>query len=373
VIDQGPDPGSGSLRFVTHSDYDTVMLFARATESYYIETTNLASGVDTVLNVLDKNGTETVLSSNDDCGSVRSCLTFVPTTSGLYRIRAMPTPRSAIGPGATYRIQITIQGDDYGDDLAGSAPLAADGVARTATFNSTTDADMFRLASSAAQTLSYRGCSMVNVPTRVQVLNSVGAVLDTFVNTSCTTPMRTFSVGAGVYFLKAQPDTTTTGSYQIQATLTADIDIDSTPTNAYTLTNNDSTGRVLGARFETATDEDWYKFTASAGGTFFMVETFGLDAGVDTELEIYAPSSTLFGRTGTPDSLPDTSGGKGLGQWMLRDDDGAISLKGSRLAFFVPVAGTYYVRARNKSGSSAGKYYLMFEDTAIQTSWSPYP
>lgn len=131
--------------------------------------------------------------------------------------------------------------------------------------------------------------------------------------------------------------------------------------NAWTLSADADIGRVLGTRFETLGDEDWYKLVATSDAQWFVVETFGLDNDVDTVMELFTPPTTQYGRTGTLDSLTPSPGSQGLGHWMLRDDDGALAERGSRIAFQAPVAGTYYVRVTNQ-GTGVGSYYVAFED-----------
>ena len=377
TVADGCEPGSGTLRFERADDYDTFVFFARSGSSYSISTHDLASAVDTFLEVLDRDGSETVLASADDCGLLNprpSCLTFSAPGTGFYRVRVSPHPGSAIGPGKTYSLSLTKSGDDIGDALTTSAPLAPDGVLRVGAFETPSDVDVFRVSAGSAQTLSYLGCSGAGISTKVEVLNVFGTVIASNTNTSCSSAAATFSLpAAGTYFLRASSALLATGSYSVKALLTQDLDVDGSVANAWTLSNSATTGRLIATRFETMSDEDWYKFTTTTEGRFVIVETFGLATGADTVMEIYAPTSTIFGRPATEvDALPDTSDGRGLGHWMIRDDDGALAPRGSRLAFIAPVAGTYYVRVRNV-GAGSGRYLVAFEDTGVDSPWSAYP
>ena len=370
-VTAGPGEGSGSLRLTSSSDYDTIMFHARAGESYYIETTGLASGMDTYLEVLDKTGYETVLASDDDCGaSTRSCLTFAPGSSGYYRVRVSPIFGSATGPSKTYTLRVTTQNDDYGDDID-NAHAYYPGWWKGGQMHSAGDVDVFKLVSRSSQTLTYLGCpTSGSFPVRVQVVDSLGLLIDTHDSTTCS-GFTSVTIGSGVYFLKVSSPTGATGTYNFATFGLGDIDIDSTPENAWTLTNDARSGRVLATSFDDAADEDWFQFTSTQQGRWFVVETWGLAGSVDTQIEIYAPDDTIFGRTGTLDVLPDTSG-QGEGHWMLRDDNGAIDDGGSRLAFVTPVAGTYYVRVIN-SGTGTGPYQLMFEETNGSVPWTAFP
>jgi len=375
-IAEGPGEGSGPVRFERTDDMDSVMFLGRQGETYYIETDGLPREVDTILEILWHLPGETVLASNDDCyrGTLRSCLTFSPSTTDYYIIRARPYPGSRVGRTATYEVRITPQADDYGDAIDRSAALVADATFLQAAFDYAGDVDVFKIPSSGNQVLTWLGCSGdPRFPVKVELLNDSGLVLAQGTHTSCSDPADSWSIGQGVYFLRASSPYSGTGSYQLKAATSLDIDVDSTAANAWVLDDGPATGKVIGTRFETGSDEDWYKLTSTQEGGLFVVETWGLGAGVDTVVEVYAPPETMYGRTGTPDSLPDTSGGQGLGHWMLQDDDGGLASKGSRLAFMTPVPGTYYIRVKMKPGSSPGRYYVAFSDVGWPWyPWAPY-
>jgi hypothetical protein len=372
-VTSGVDPYSGLLRLETSTDYDTWMFLGRAGKSYTIQTDNLTSGMDTYLEVLDGYGN--VLASNDDCNSTpRSCLTFTPTTTKYYRVRVTSDVGSQTGPGKTYGLGIAMNTDDYGNTRETAGALIANGVWRTANFYSFNDTDYFKIPSSGSQTLQYLGCSTYGAvfDVLVGVYNSSGQLLSSNIASSCSAPMAQVNIGTGVYFLKVTAPSGTMGYYKIKAQTTLDIDSNSTAANAWLLTNDSITGRILGSAFETTTDEDWYKFNVSTEGRRVIFETYGLYANVNTLVEVYTPSTTVYGRTGTLDSMEDTSGGNGLGHWMLQSDDAGYWPNGSRLAFLTPVAGTYYVRVKN-TAQTVGGYYVMFEDTGLNAGWVNYP
>jgi hypothetical protein len=362
----GVNPESGVLRLETSTDYDTWMFLGRGGKSYTIQTDNLASGMDTYLEVLDGYGN--VLASNDDCNSTpRSCLTFTPTTTKYYRVRVTSDVGSQTGPGKTYELGIAMNTDDYGNTMETAAALVANGTWRSANFYSFNDTDYFKIPSSGNQTLQYLGCSTFgNFSVTVGVYNSAGQLLSSNSASSCSTPMAQVNIGAGVYFLKALATYGTMGNYKVKAQTTLDIDGDSTAANAWLLTNDSISGRILGTTFETTTDKDWYKFNVSTEGRLVVFETYGLPANVNTTLEVYPPD-TFYHRY-----YDDTSDGNNLGHWMLFDDDGSIWPLGSRLAFLAPTVGTYYVLVRNTSGNPGG-YYVMFEDTGLSMPWVSYP
>jgi hypothetical protein len=365
TVSSGPDAGALAVGFQYPGDYDALIFFGRAGESYLIETENLASGVDTVLTVLDSLS-GAMLAGNDDCpgtGSLRSCITFTPTATKYYVVRAYPYSSNSTGPGKTYRFKLQMMNDDVGDDRNEAMAFVANNGQITRTLNSSTDVDVYRVSAGGSETMSYRGCSDSGFSVKVEVLNAGGTVVGSHTASSCASSDGAVSVTRGTWFLRVTSPTGATGAYKLRALLTSDIDAGDNP---WVLTQ-DHTGRVIASRFESSTDEDWFSYTASAGRRI-IVETF---AGTATEIEVYAPATTVYGRQGTIDSLPDTSG-KGYGHWMLRNTGGAIASGGARVVFVAPVSGTYRVRLRSTSQVTAA-YYLMFNDTGINGGWYPMP
>lgn len=364
TVTSGPDTGSGSLRLDHADDADVFSFVGRAGKSYLIETDTLATGVDTMIDVFS--GESVIEASGDDCGaSTRSCLTFTTTENRLYRVRVSSYPGRTVGPSATYQFKIRMLNDDVSDGTAGAAALAPDGNYQAGVFDTGTDVDVYRVASSGSQTLSFLGCSDAGVSTKVEVIDPTSAVISMITNTSCATAPQTVTIGAGVYFLRATAATGATGVYKVKASLTADIDVNNTLANAWLLDSSDAR-RLVATKFDSTSDEDWYKFTTTSGH-WINVETYDMANGADTVIEVYGPTSMLFAQY----YMTDTSGGKALGQWMLRDDDGAHASLGSRLSFFAPVDGTYYVRVRPYS-SGAGTYKLMFSDIGYVSFWAEW-
>ena len=374
-VSEGGPTGSGSLRLGGPDDYDTFMFLARGGETYLIETTGLASGMDTYLEVLDRTGLETILVTNDDCSGSgpRSCATFTaPAGGGFYRVRVSSVFGAQTGPSKTYTLQITRQADDYGDSLDDAHAYPA-GWWKGGKIDSSSDSDVFKIHSSGTQTAKILACPTSGVdPVRVEVLDAASVVLGSLDFSSCSSQQLDVGIGLGTYFLRVSSPSGTTGTYQFGAYPLLDEDVDGTAANAMQLVADGRKGRVYGGRFSSSSEEDWYSFEASEEGGFVLLETFEMASGVDTEIEIYTPSGTVFGRTGPLEPITTDTSGQGLGHWMLQDDDGAVSPRGSRLAFLTPVLGTYYVRVRNV-GTSSGWYSLLFEDTGLRSGWHALP
>jgi len=374
VVSNGPDEGSGSLRFDSITDVDTFMFLARGGESYGVNTESLFGGTDTMISVFRSDGS--LVASNDDChpGDLSSCVSFTPATTGYYRVRVSPYNPSLTGPAATYNLRVSMYNDDVADTMSGALALSMrpDAPWRVASLSSG-DVDFFKVAVGSSQTLSFQGCSYSFALT-LDVYDQNGSLLQTLTNPSgCgTITLGQQAVGAGVYYFRARSAIGAADTYFLRV-MAQNPDIDAN--GPFFLRSTDS-GRTYGSQFETEHDQDFYAFSASTEGQWFTIETLGLGINVDTVLEVYAPSSTLYGRLNPPnvDGFSDMSG-VGYGQWMLLDDDGGLDARGSRLNFLAPVAGTYYVRVRNKF-QSPGEYVIMFEQgTATTTSgWNTaYP
>jgi hypothetical protein len=206
---------------------------------------------------------------------------------------------------------------------------------------------------------------------KAEILDSNGAVLQWASNASCPVWATAFGIGAGTYYLRVSSTTGTTGYYNLVMNLSnSDLDTNSTPANAFTLSSA-SPGRTYGARFEAANDVDWYKFTGQEG-QFYRIETYAMEGGADTVIEVYGPSSTVYGRTGSADALPDVSGA-GLGFWLMQSDDDGLAFRGSRISFMAPATGTYYLKVVPYDAANTGSYQIMFEDTGVWFGWPTYP
>ena len=368
----GTEPNSPlPLAFQYVGDHHAVMFLGRAGEGYDLETWNLSAGTDTILEVVDR-VTGQVLASNDDCipgSSLFSCIAFWPTETDYYVLRAKAYPNSSTGPLATYDLRLYHAGDDYGDDLEAASPLAPAGTFVTAELDHSNDEDVFRLASGNDQTLTYLACSDSGFGVESEILDESENVIDTLSAADCSESPGQVDLTRGTYFLRVKPDTSTVGTYKVKATLGEDID-QGTHQSAWELPDEEN-GYVLASRFESAGDEDWYSYTTSVSGRWLLFEVF--DATATPEIEVYAPATTVYGRTGTLDALPDTSGGAGLGHFMLKkSNNGFVFGQGARLGVIAIYPGTYYFRVRNTSGAS-GSYSLMFDDSGLQSGWSQLP
>ncbi|HJZ47868.1 MAG TPA: fibronectin type III domain-containing protein, partial [Roseiflexaceae bacterium] len=89
------------------SDQDWVVFRAAAGWTYRIETSDLASGVDTYLELYDRDGT-TLLAANDDTnGSLASLIVHSLHAAGFYYVKVRHYSSSRGNPNYTYNLRIT--------------------------------------------------------------------------------------------------------------------------------------------------------------------------------------------------------------------------------------------------------------------------
>ncbi|HEU5433406.1 MAG TPA: hypothetical protein VFU81_17205, partial [Thermomicrobiales bacterium] len=89
------------------SDQDWVRFDAVAGFAYRIETLDLATGVDTVLQLYGSDGTTSIASDDNGAGGRASLIQHVPTVSGRLYVKARPAGSSDSGASATYDLRIT--------------------------------------------------------------------------------------------------------------------------------------------------------------------------------------------------------------------------------------------------------------------------
>lgn len=127
------------------NDPDWVEFSAGANTIYTIETLGLADSADTHICLYDDVGNE--LQCNDDDGEGRaSRIVFVPTESGVYRVRVVDRDGELAGESSKYELQITSSRctlDQFEPDgeLADAQPITVNGSAAQHTFCAIADHD----------------------------------------------------------------------------------------------------------------------------------------------------------------------------------------------------------------------------------------
>ncbi|MBM4354502.1 MAG: hypothetical protein FJ109_12050 [Deltaproteobacteria bacterium] len=392
--------GLGSLGFQYDCDFDFWYFYGLQGESYVINTCSLASGVDTYLHILNRSGSEVAFNDNcsgeTNCGSnppeaLASCITFTPSGAtggtGWYAIEVQQT--NQVGVGA-YRVQAKVK-DDHADSAYGASPLPLTGDEFSGSFESAGDTDWFKIYTPTAGTLQVDAYSNPCGTDTVLDLYSQGLALlasnDDCPSCSCspcpcgsgacacsTGSRIVYATTAGSYYFLKLRDyySAQTGAWAIKATLSTSRDVADTKSGAWTIQEDASglLGRRLASDFESGADVDWFKFWLNEG-EFASVETYGLEPGCDTKMDLWDDGSNGYSR------IPQNSA-KG---WMAFDDDGALEYQdgngstieqyASHIQFVAPRAGYYFVRVRPYSTGTIG-YYLI-ETVKLDINASSYP
>lgn len=125
--------------------------------------------------------------------------------------------------------------------------------------------------------------------------------------------------------------TTETGSFDLQAPLKCPADTAEIDDVYYAAKGIISDGTSMGRIFDIPTDEDWFKFDATAGQQY-VIQTLNLASGVDTVVEVYQPD----------------------GVTLLAADDNGGGGKSSHIIWQAPEAARFFVRVRQTAGSTSG-------------------
>jgi hypothetical protein len=92
--------------FCLANDQDWIVFQGTAGATYQLETLNLGGGNDTVLDLYQSDGSTLILSNDDSNNSLASLITFTPTTSGSYYLKARHFS-GAGGVTLTYDLRIS--------------------------------------------------------------------------------------------------------------------------------------------------------------------------------------------------------------------------------------------------------------------------
>ncbi len=293
---------------------------------------------DTIVRVLDRDGTE--LASNDDAGdgTLNSALDFVPQASGDVFVEARGYGDAYVGSytlnaTATRAPTDSISGDrntrghaDIGRDTAGSLDFAG-------------DHDWYRVRLQAGQ--SYRfllnsaeGDAALSDPL-IKLYNSNGDEIgsDDDGGEGLNAYLEYTAATAGTYFVEARAfdETTATGSYVLSARA-GDI-ADDMSTDASVSADGDYRDGTLAP----AGDHDWYKIDLAEGQGIRV----SLNAG-DGSDALSDPLVILHGPDGSQ-IMQDDDGGEGLNSWF---------------EYQATTAGAYFIEARGFVDDAAGKYVL---------------
>ncbi len=367
-----------SHAFCVPGDEDWVRFTATAGLVYQIETLNLAATTDTYIELYDTNGA-TLLAADDDSGGEpnASLIMYQPGTSGAYYVKARQFTSSQGDPSRTYDLRITQAAptatatptttgtatntptpipctDTYEpDNTPAQATLFTVGSTQHHAFCVPGDQDWVRFTATVGTVYQIETLNLAETTdTYIELYDTNGSTLLAADDDSGGEPRASrilyqFSA-PGTYYVKARQFVSSQGdpdrTYDLRITQLAPTPT-STPTTTGTATNTptpipctdiyepDNTpaqatlftiGSTQSHAFCVPGDEDWVRFTATAG-LVYQIETLNLAATTDTYIELY-----------------DTNGST----LLAADDDSGSEPRASLIMYQPSSTGTYYVKAR---------------------------
>jgi pre-peptidase len=323
-------------------DEDWVSFQATAGSSYSIETLNLASGNDTVLELYAVDRTTLLDFDDDSNGNSASLIDYTASTTGLLYVRSWNAWNEG-GVALTYDLHIGTpppcpDTSFEPDNTAGQARAVAVGVLETHAFCLPSDEDWVSFPASAGTVYRIETLNLASsTETHLQLYagdrttllaedypdsGQQGSTIDFTATTSGS-----LYVMAANYFGTEGPHVT----YDLRIRLAPPCpDVSLEPDNTVPQARAVSVGTTEHHAFCVRDDDDWVSFSASAG-TAYRIETLNLASGNDTYLELYAADGTTF----------------------LADDDDSNGNLGSLINHTPGTSGTLYVRSFNFSGEGA--------------------
>lgn len=318
-------------------------------------------------------------------------LTVTATTTGIYTVTVTPSPyNSLVSDVNYYSLYSYVYYDDY-PDSADDALMAPTGISIstapsiTGRIHSSTDYDywFFNLY----DTMDVQFSLSSAYPALAFILDSNGYVVGSASNNGSAVTIDSSLLSVGRY------DVVVFGNPSQNYTLKIAVDdggAGGTIVSEATLlmTNGvaefegplESMATVRGS-FDSETSLNYYEFEATKGAVF-QIYTHDLGSGVDTVVEVYAPTNGFQNYGGVYPRNPADNVWANRDQLpLLRDDDGGVFANhDSRISFVAPLSGKYLVVVRGpgntyepgKASTQAGKYSLsIFERSSDYSVYFP--
>jgi Zn-dependent metalloprotease len=341
-----PNGGIQTHNFHDAGDVDWVQFSATAGLNYVIETLNLGSQSDTVLELYDTDATTLITTDDDSGGGRASRIEWAAPANGTYYLRVRHYISSVFGPDTNYDLKITTSGfapDSYEDDdtVAQANPITVNGGPQTHNFHDAGDEDWVQFSTTAGISHVVETSNLGSrSDTVLELYDTDGVTLlasDDDGGDGLASRIAWTAPADGTYYVRAHHfSSSVSGSdtnYDLQVTGTTSGSADSfepddTPAQASTITVN---GAIQTHNFHDAGDEDWVTFAASVGINY-VLETFNLGSASDTFMELYDTDAVTL---------------------IASNDDGGDGLA-SRISWTAPASGNYYIRVRHYRSSAFG-------------------
>ncbi|NTU79815.1 MAG: bacillolysin [Chloroflexales bacterium] len=327
-------------------DEDWVSFSAVISTPYVIETFDLGTTSDTVLELYNSAGT--LLASNDDIpGSWASRIGWTAPASGVYTVKVRHYWGSG-GATTSYRLRVTGTapvGDSFEpDNSAGAAQaIVVNGATQTHTFHTPGDEDWVAFDATPANAYVIETLNLTSgSDTVLELYSSAGSLLasnDDF--SGLASRVGYMPDSAQRLFVKVRHFSSRTGSpgigYDVRVSATPihepdPQEPDNTPGQAHQVVAGPlDQPTILSYNFHIPNDQDWAQLSTIAGNTY-VFETTDLETRADTVL-------TLFAANGTTSLNEDDDSGPGFG---------------SRIVWVAPSSDTYFLRVRHFSTGVSG-------------------
>ncbi|MCC1491466.1 pre-peptidase C-terminal domain-containing protein [Cognatishimia sp. F0-27] len=343
-------------------DQDWFELAVQAGRTYVIDLEGAATNGGTlpdpyIRGVFDAAGAEIPGNVNDDGGEgLNSQVSFTASSSGSVFVSA-----GSFGAATgTYTLSVSDQGetDDFPEDRATSGRVAPGGSAQ-GEIEDASDVDWFAidLVAGTSYTVSLEGSATSQGTLDDPFLRGLfaadgsetGAVIDDDSGEGRNSEVTFVAGGTGTFYIAAGAYGSATGTYTLSVVDNGGADdfAGDTSSNGMIPDNGVVTGEI-----ETAGDEDWFAFTARAGGVY-EISLQGSFSGAGSLSDpvlngVYDASGTLLPASG--------------------DDDSAGGLE-SFVELTIPTAGTYFISA-GAFATDTGTYTLVVEESGSSDDFS---
>lgn len=336
-----------SHNFHIAGDNDWIEFAATANATYVIETSNLGSASDTLLHLVDTNGTELVIDDDGGVG-VASRIEWTAPSSGTYYARVRHYSAGQSGNNTSYDIAVTSTGSPGGeadayepdDTPAQASSLGTDGNLQTHNFHIGGDVDWVAFSAAGGSTYTIETTNLAGESdTFISLYDTDGStvlITDDDGGTGLASRIEWTAPASGTYYVQTRHYSSSAFGAATQYDIgivgggaTSDpFEPDNDATTASSIGTN---GVAQTHNFHVAGDIDWVAFSATSGSNY-EIETSNLGDNTDTIL-------TLYGTDGSSVILTDDDSGDGYA---------------SRIVWMASGSGTYYVAAQHYASSVYG-------------------
>ncbi len=331
-----------SHAFCTSGDEDWFSFTAEAGSWYRIETVNLGTYTDTILELYASDGTTLIAADDDGSDAALASRIVVQLEQPGTHYLKVTELHSNMGPGYTYDLQLTTESctDTYEPDNtpAEATPIAL-ATLQSHALCTTGDEDWLAFTAEPGGFYAIETSNLSpNTDTVLELYQPDGVTLIASNDDSGGTLASRIIAqlpAAGPYYIRVQ-QLGDSGS----PTYTYDIQVQRSHCNdLYEPDNSAAEARPIEPGIPqthalcTTGDEDWVAFTP-VPGTTYRIETTNLMTGTDTVLELYQPD----------------------GVTMITANDDLGSGLASALVWSFPTTATYYLKASHFSGRGDPEY-----------------